>query len=269
MADEFDVAPFPVSRRTIVAVGAASARRRRMIGLIEADVTEARRRLTAARAAGLPAPSLTAFVVACAGRAVAEHPEVAAYRDLRGRIVTFRTVDAAVSVEVTLEGRSFPLTHVLRDVGGRAAGDLDRELQAVKADPASSGTLRLGRAAQAFVRMPGFLRTAAFRLLYRLPHRQRSLAGTIGVTSVGMFGRGGGWGIAFPVHSLSIVVGGLAVRPGYHEGRLEPREMLALTLSFDHDVVDGAPAARFTERLRRLIEAADGLPDPRPSSEDL
>jgi pyruvate/2-oxoglutarate dehydrogenase complex dihydrolipoamide acyltransferase (E2) component len=84
-----------------------------------------------------------------------------------------------------------------------------------------------------------------------------------------MFGRGGGWGIAFPVHALSIVVGGLAVRPGYHEGRLEPREVLALTLSFDHDVVDGAPAARFTERFRRLIEAADGLPDPPPSSEDL
>ena len=31
------------------------------------------------------------------------------------------------------------------------------------------------------------------------------------------------------------------------------------TLSFDHDIVDGAPAARFVERLRGLIEGAFGL----------
>lgn len=264
MAGDFDVTPFPVSRRTIVAVGAASARRRRMIGLIEVDVTEARQRMAAARAAGLATPSLTAFVVACTGRAVSEHPEVAAARDLRGRIVTFRTADAAVSVEVDLEGRSFPLTHVLRDIGNRAAADLDRELHAVKADPGSSATLRLGPAAGIFLRFPGFLRVAAFRLLSRLPHLQRRLMGTIGITSVGMFGRGGGWGIAFPVHPLSIVVGGLAVRPGYRDGNLEPREMLALTLSFDHDVVDGAPAARFTERLRGSLESAEGLAGPTP-----
>jgi pyruvate/2-oxoglutarate dehydrogenase complex dihydrolipoamide acyltransferase (E2) component len=262
VSDDFDTVPFPVSRRTIVAVGAASARRRRMIGLIEVDVTEARRRNEAARAAGRPSPSLTSFVVACAGKAVSEHPEVAAYRDLRGKIVTFHTADAAVSVEVVLEDRSFPLTHVLRDVGRRSPGDLDGELRAVKADPTRSPTLRLDRAARVFSRLPGFLRAAAFRLIYRLPHQQRRLAGTIGITSVGMFGRGGGWGIAFPVHALSIVVGGLAVRPGYHAGELQPREMLALTLSFDHDVVDGAPAARFTERLRRLLESADGLAEP-------
>jgi pyruvate/2-oxoglutarate dehydrogenase complex dihydrolipoamide acyltransferase (E2) component len=30
-------------------------------------------------------------------------------------------------------------------------------------------------------------------------------------------------------------------------------------LSFDHDIIDGAPAARFAERLRGLIEMAQGL----------
>ena len=32
--------------------------------------------------------------------------------------------------------------------------------------------------------------------------------------------------------------------------------MLPLTLSFDHAVVDGAPAARFTETFRGLVETA-------------
>jgi pyruvate/2-oxoglutarate dehydrogenase complex dihydrolipoamide acyltransferase (E2) component len=38
-----------------------------------------------------------------------------------------------------------------------------------------------------------------------------------------------------------------------------PRECLDLTASVDHDLVDGAPAARFARRLREIIEAAEVL----------
>ena len=37
------------------------------------------------------------------------------------------------------------------------------------------------------------------------------------------------------------------------------REMPAVTLSYDHDVVDGAPAARFSARPAELLEAGHGL----------
>jgi hypothetical protein len=37
--------------------------------------------------------------------------------------------------------------------------------------------------------------------------------------------------------------------------------MLSLTVVFDHDVVDGAPAARFVKRLVELIESGYGLPE--------
>lgn len=43
------------------------------------------------------------------------------------------------------------------------------------------------------------------------------------------------------------------------DGRIEIREYLSLTLSFNHDVIDGAPAARFAQRLKELIESAYGL----------
>jgi pyruvate/2-oxoglutarate dehydrogenase complex dihydrolipoamide acyltransferase (E2) component len=43
------------------------------------------------------------------------------------------------------------------------------------------------------------------------------------------------------------------------EGRIEPREILNLTVMFDHDVIDGAPATRFTQRLVELIESGYGL----------
>ena len=38
------------------------------------------------------------------------------------------------------------------------------------------------------------------------------------------------------------------------DGQTVIRDYLSLTLSFNHDLVDGAPAARFTEELKELIE---------------
>jgi len=49
--------------------------------------------------------------------------------------------------------------------------------------------------------------------------------------------------------------GGNADKPGVTQGQIQIREVLSLTLTFDHDVVDGAPAARFTSRLKELIES--------------
>ena len=43
------------------------------------------------------------------------------------------------------------------------------------------------------------------------------------------------------------------------DGTVIEREMLPLTLSFDHSVVDGAPAARFAATLQRMFETAEVL----------
>jgi len=37
-------------------------------------------------------------------------------------------------------------------------------------------------------------------------------------------------------------------------GLIAARKMVALSLTFDHRVVDGAPAARFLQRIKRLVE---------------
>jgi pyruvate/2-oxoglutarate dehydrogenase complex dihydrolipoamide acyltransferase (E2) component len=75
-----------------------------------------------------------------------------------------------------------------------------------------------------------------------------------------MFGEGhSGWGI-FPVTQvLGLVVGSIVWKPAVVEGRIEPREILHLTVTFDHNIVDGAPATRFTRRLIELIESGCGL----------
>ena len=62
-----------------------------------------------------------------------------------------------------------------------------------------------------------------------------------------------------PNFPLTITLGGMIEKPGVIDGRIEIREYLDITISFDHDVIDGAPAARFTQQLRDLIENGYGL----------
>ena len=91
------------------------------------------------------------------------------------------------------------------------------------------------------------------------PHWLKQSFCTVGLTAVGMFGKGGGWAIPFGVHTLDIALGGIAEKPGVVDGRIEIREYLSLTISFDHDIIDGAPAARFAQRFKELIETGFGL----------
>jgi pyruvate/2-oxoglutarate dehydrogenase complex dihydrolipoamide acyltransferase (E2) component len=58
---------------------------------------------------------------------------------------------------------------------------------------------------------------------------------------------------------MQLTLGGICEKPGVENHRVEVREYLSVTVSFDHDVIDGAPAARFTQRLRKLIESGFGL----------
>jgi pyruvate dehydrogenase E2 component (dihydrolipoamide acetyltransferase) len=49
-------------------------------------------------------------------------------------------------------------------------------------------------------------------------------------------------------------VGRIVREPVVIEDRVVPRERVTLSLTFDHRVVDGAPAARFLDSLRTCIE---------------
>ena len=97
--------------------------------------------------------------------------------------------------------------------------------------------------------------------LFKNPHWLKEMNGTVSLTAVGMFGSGVGWGIPVTTYTLQVTLGGIAEKPGVVDGRIEVREMMSLTVSFDHDIVDGAPAARFIQRFKELIESGYGLCD--------
>jgi pyruvate/2-oxoglutarate dehydrogenase complex dihydrolipoamide acyltransferase (E2) component len=192
--------------------------------------------------------------VASVARAAAAHPGVHAYRDWRGRLVVHRHVDVQVLVEVPTEQGPFGLVHVVRDADVRAIPDISAELRAVKADAGATASGRaLQRLGPAAGRVPGLLPAMYWVIGRSVQARLRT--GTVQVTAVGMFAGGSGFAIAPPtISSLGVVVGGLSRRPRVVDDRVVVREVLDLTVTIDHDVVDGAPATRFGADLRRRME---------------
>ena len=101
----------------------------------------------------------------------------------------------------------------------------------------------------------------SLRVLFQNPQLIKDYYGTVLVSSVGMFGTGCGWAIPVPNHNLQLTLGGIGEKPGVVDHHVEVRKYMSVTISFNHDIIDGAPAARFMHRLKELIESGCGLCD--------
>jgi pyruvate/2-oxoglutarate dehydrogenase complex dihydrolipoamide acyltransferase (E2) component len=228
-------------------------------GLLEVDVTRARQYIREEEARSGEQLSFTAFVMTCLAEAVDRNKYMHAMRNRRGQLVLFDEVDVNTMIEVEVKGRKMPLPHIFRAVNKRTYGDINREIQTARAEGGRSET---GTFMRRFASLPRSIRVPVYWFTTSNPHREKQMAGTVLMTAVGMFGEGGGWGIPLVSHTLNVTLGGIAEKPAVVEGRIEIREYLNLTVSFDHDIIDGAPAARFAERFKNLIERSYGLIEP-------
>ena len=175
----------------------------------------------------------------------------------------FDDVNVGLMVERKIGEEGSLMGYVVRGANRKTYQEIHQEIRSAQ----STAGLPSARAATWFcsaMSLPWPLSRVFIALFSTLVRRDPtisvSMIGTVGITAVGMFGKDhSGWGLYPTRHSLDLVVGSIACKPAVVEGRIEPREILHLTVVFDHDVIDGAPAARFTRRLMELIESGYGL----------
>ena len=206
---------------------AASAQAAARVSLfLEADLSEATRfrqqlqpefaRLGVAK---LPWDAIIARATALA---LAEHRSVLAqWVDGQG-LRRPQAVHVGVAVALDPEGLLVP---VLRDADRRSLRELASDLLAL-VDKARAGRLSPAE-------MQG---------------------GTFSITNLGAYRIDGFTPIINPPETAILGVGRIAEKAVVTNGNIEPRTMCTLSLSFDHRVVDGAPAAAFLARLAELLE---------------
>lgn len=237
--------------------------KRQMYGLLEVDVTVIRQFIAAHKARSDETLSFTGYLVLCLARAVDEEKAVQAYRKGRKQLVMFDNVDVGLMVERKRGEERLLSGYVVRDASHKTYLEIHEEIRSAQATAAPPNTGTANRFFSA-ISLPWPLSRIFIALFSRAvrqdPTIPVSMAGMVGITAVGMFGKGhSAWGLYPTRHSLDLVVGSIAWKPAVVDGRIEPREILHLTVAFDHDVIDGAPATRFARRLVELIECGYGL----------
>jgi pyruvate dehydrogenase E2 component (dihydrolipoamide acetyltransferase) len=78
--------------------------------------------------------------------------------------------------------------------------------------------------------------------------------GTFTLTNLGAFGVEAFTPIINPPEVAVLGVGRIEEAPMAYQGQIVLRQRMALSLTFDHRLIDGAPAARFLARVRELVE---------------
>ncbi len=78
--------------------------------------------------------------------------------------------------------------------------------------------------------------------------------GTFTITNVGVFGVDTGTPILNPGESAILAVGAIKLQPWVHKGKVKPRQVTTLALSFDHRLVDGELGSKFLADVAAILE---------------
>jgi len=255
--NQYSTKKFPKTRRATIDLLKAAKRKNMIHGMVEIDIAQARSDIQEIKQSHKYSISLTAFIIYCVSKSVASNKRMHAYRNWKNQLVLFDNVDVSTTVERILKGESEVVPMIIRAANNKSIHEISKELKESKSERVEKADVY--RSIKLFLAIPAFFRQLVFRLIDKFPHLMKRKAGTVMVTSVGMMlGKGAGWGIPIASHTLNITIGGIVERPILISGQLENREHICLTVSMDHDIVDGAPASRFVHKLKTLI--AEGVP---------
>jgi pyruvate dehydrogenase E2 component (dihydrolipoamide acetyltransferase) len=189
---------------------------------VDADATELMRARTAMNAAGGPKISLLALLARICTAALARFPELNSTVDMEAReIVRLDHVHLGFAAQ-TDRGLVVP---VVRDAHARDAEGLTAEFA------------RLTESARAGTLTPAEL-----------------TGGTFTLNNYGVFGVDGSTPIINHPEAAMLGVGRIIPKPWVHEGELAVRQVVQLSLTFDHRVCDGGTAGGFLRYVADCVE---------------
>jgi pyruvate dehydrogenase E2 component (dihydrolipoamide acetyltransferase) len=169
--------------------------------------------------------SYTAIILRAVALTLSEHPIINSTLDADG-IKLLEDVNVGVAV-ATENGLVVP---VIRDAGKKSLQEIDAAIRELSQKAKEEKLVK-----------------------------EEVTAGTFTVTNLGMYGVDFFTPIINPPEAAILGIGKLVRKPIVIESKIEIHPMLMLCLSYDHRIVDGAPAADFLNDLKAKIENGIGI----------
>jgi pyruvate dehydrogenase E2 component (dihydrolipoamide acetyltransferase) len=171
--------------------------------------------------------SVNDFIVRACALALREHPEVnSGFNSADQTLIRFKTVD--ISVAVALQGGL--ITPIVRHADYKNLGEISAEIK-VLAQKAKEGKLQ----------------------------KEEYVGGSFTISNLGMYGVSDFVGIINPPQAALLAVGAIEEKAVIEEHIVIPGEVMRLTLSGDHRVIDGAIGAKFLQTLKKFLENPTSL----------
>jgi pyruvate dehydrogenase E2 component (dihydrolipoamide acetyltransferase) len=169
--------------------------------------------------------SYTTIIAKASAKALKEYPIINSTLD-GDKIRVFENVNVGVAV-ATGQGLVVPVIH---NIDKKSLTEIDKEINALT-EKARQGKLS----------------------------RDEVSGGTFTISNLGMYGVDFFTPIINPPEAAILGVGRITKKPVFVDGKIEVKRFVTLSLSYDHRIVDGVPAAEFLRKVKRYIETPENL----------
>lgn len=262
MRPNFKKLPFTLERKQIVDFLKIAKAKRTASVILEFDITGVRNQIRLIKRRTGKKSSLTGYLIHCYASAISEDKSIQAYRK-GSNLIIFDDVDVSTMIEREYEGAKIPVAYVLRKANEKSIFEISTELEEAKnkhtADLMDHESSSMMQMVTNFAKRVGWLRRIFLAKIFKDPFMKKEFNGTVGFSSMGMFSYNlPGWAVPMTPQVLTAMVGGIFEKAEFVGGDIEKREKICITISMDHDILDGAQTARFIERFRKIIAA--GVP---------
>ena len=254
---DYTITKFPKTRIATFDIGAVSQQKHYISILLECDVTASREKIRNKRRKGEKI-SFNGLMLKTISNSIHKHPEVAAFLYRKQKLIIFKDINVATIVEKEIDGTKVPIPLTIEKANEKSISAITNEIEKAKNKVISAKDIVLNKESnpgeRLYYRLPGFLRKYIWRYMLRNPKVAYKKMGNVVLTSPGMMGKINGWFIHKSIHPISFGIGSVVKKAVVVDDEIKAREILNMTVLMDHDVIDGAPMARFINELVRNIE---------------
>ena len=255
---KYRIHKFPKSRIATIDICEIGKRKHHVTGLIELDISKSREKIREYNKDNKNKISFTAWIISVISNTIQKYETASSYRKGKNRLMIFENINVSIIVEKDLNGQKVPIPLIIKKTNKMSIEAISMQINDAKNKPLSNKDIVLQRKADRlesiYYFLPGFIRRYVWQYLLRHPKVAFKKMGNVAITSIGMMGQIKGWFIPISIHPICFGLSSIVKKPTVIEDRIEIREILNMSILIDHDVIDGAPIARFISELSRNIE---------------
>lgn len=255
---KYKIQKFPDSRIATMDVCEIGKRKHHVTGLVEFDVTEARNKIREYNKGLSDKISFNAWLISVISSTIKKYETSSSYLFGKNKLIIFDDINVSIVVEKDIKGIKVPIPLIIEKANEASIEFITKQITEAKNKEFTEKDIVLQKKTQQFEKLyyalPRFLRRYFWKYLLKHPKLAFKKMGNVAFTSIGMAGKVNGWFIPISVHPICFGISSIIKKPTVIDDSIEIREILNMSILVDHDVIDGAPMARFISELSKNIE---------------